>query len=113
MAPLSISSLVSFFSDELKSLTRGENHYKCNDIESFTYSDGIIRGEVHASMKKKVYKVTVSLRSTPAPKLSRRRLWGEFVWGGGGKYQVIWWWSKICVETAINRRNIVFTSQVS
>ena len=63
MAALSISSLVSFFSDEQKSLTRGENHYKSNHIESFTYSDGIIRGEVHASMKKKVYKVTVSLRS--------------------------------------------------
>ena len=63
MAALSISSLVSFFSDEQKSLTRGENHYKSNHIERFTYSDGIIRGEVHASIKKKVYKVTVSLRS--------------------------------------------------
>ena len=60
---LSISSLVSFFSDEQKSLTRGENHYKSNHMESFTYSDGIICGEVHASMKKKVYKATVSLRS--------------------------------------------------
>ena len=69
MAALSISSLVSFFSDEQKSLTRGENHYKSNHIESFTYSDGIIRGEVHASMKKKVYKVTVSLRSNiPFPR---------------------------------------------
>ena len=57
---LSITSLVSFFGNEQKSLTRGENHYKSNHVESFTYSDGIIRGEVHASMKKKVYKVTVS-----------------------------------------------------
>ena len=29
-------------------------------FESFTYSDGIIRGEVHASMRNKVYKETVS-----------------------------------------------------
>ena len=68
MAALSISSLVSFFSDEQKSLTRGENHYNSNHIESFTCGDGIIRGEVHASMKKKVYKVTVSIRSNiPLP----------------------------------------------
>ena len=60
MAALSISSLASFFADEQKSLTRGENHYKSNHVESFSYSDGIIRGEIHASMKKKVYKVTVS-----------------------------------------------------
>ena len=56
MAVLSISSLASFFADEQKSLTRGKNHYKSNHVESFSYSDGIIRGE----MKKKVYKVTVS-----------------------------------------------------
>ena len=63
MAALSITSLVSFFGNEQKSLTRGENHYKSNHVESFTYSDGIIRGEVHASMKKNVYKVTVSSHS--------------------------------------------------
>ena len=60
MAAISISSLASFFADEQKSLTRGENHYKSNHVESLSYSDGIIRGEIHASMKKKVYKVTVS-----------------------------------------------------
>ena len=46
MAALSITSLVSFFGNEQKSLTRGENHYKSNHVESFTYSDGIIRGVV-------------------------------------------------------------------
>lgn len=61
MAALSISSLASFFADEQKSLTRGENHYKSNHVESFSYIDGIIRGEIHASMKKKVYKVTIYL----------------------------------------------------
>ena len=62
MAALSISSLASFFSDEQKFLARGKNHYQSNHIESFSFSDGVIRGEVHASMKKKVYKVTVSDR---------------------------------------------------
>ena len=57
LAALSISSLASFFSDEQKSLTGGENYYQSNHIESFSFSDGVIRGEVHASMKKKVYKV--------------------------------------------------------
>ena len=60
MAALSITSLVSFFRNEQKSVSRGENHYKSNHVESFTYSDGIIRGEVHASMRNKVYKATVS-----------------------------------------------------
>ena len=59
MAALSISSLASFFSDEQKFLARGKNHYQSNHIESFSFSDGVICG-VHASMKKKVYKVTVS-----------------------------------------------------
>ena len=62
MAALSISSLASFFSDEQKSLTRRENHYQSNHIEWFSVSNGVIRGEIHASMKKKVYKVTVSDR---------------------------------------------------
>ena len=60
MAALSITSLVSFFGNEQKSLTRGENLYKSNHVESFAYSDGMIRGEIDASMKKKSYKVTVS-----------------------------------------------------
>ena len=29
-------------------------------MEPFTYSEGILRGDVHASMRNKVYKVTVS-----------------------------------------------------
>jgi hypothetical protein len=60
MVALSITSLVSFFDNEQKSLTRGENHYKFSHVESFTYADGTIRGEVHARMREKVYKVTVS-----------------------------------------------------
>ena len=60
MATLSISSLLSFFSDEKKSIKKGENHYKSDHVEAFSYQQGILRGEVHASMKKKIYKVTVS-----------------------------------------------------
>ena len=56
---ISKGSLI-FFENEQKYLTRDENHYKSNHVESFAYFDGIIRGEVHASMKKKAYKVTVS-----------------------------------------------------
>ncbi|XP_020606184.1 uncharacterized protein LOC110044947 [Orbicella faveolata] len=61
MASLSIASLISFFFEEKKSIERGENHYKSDHIESFSYQQGVLRGEVHASMKKKVYKVTIYL----------------------------------------------------
>ena len=60
MSALSIVSLISFFGEEQKSIRKGENHYKSGHVESFTYSEGILRGDVHASMRNKVYKVTVS-----------------------------------------------------
>jgi len=60
MASLSIVSLLSFFSAETKSIKKGENHYISEHVEAFTYQKGVLRGEVHAGMKKKVYKVTVS-----------------------------------------------------
>ena len=59
-AILSITSLLSYFSDKKKSIKKGENHCKSEHVESFSYREGVLRGEVHASMKKKVYKVTVS-----------------------------------------------------
>lgn len=61
MATLSIASLFSFFSEEKKSIKKGENHFKSDHIEAFTYQQGVLRGEVHASMKQKVYKVTIYL----------------------------------------------------
>ena len=66
MASLSIASLISFFAAEKKLIERGENHYKSDHIEAFTYHQGVLRGEVHASMKKKVCKVTVSLHQNGA-----------------------------------------------
>jgi len=59
-ASLSIASLLSFLSEKTKSIKTGENNYKSEHVEAFTYQQGVLRGEVHASMKKKVYKVTVS-----------------------------------------------------
>ncbi|XP_031549225.1 uncharacterized protein LOC116286787 [Actinia tenebrosa] len=61
MASLSIASLSSFFVEEQKSISRGENHYQSAHVESFSYDQGVLRGEVKASMKNKVYKVTIYL----------------------------------------------------
>ena len=58
MAAVTIGSLVSFFAEEKRSITRGENHYRSDHVESF------IRGTVHASMKNKSYNVTVGSRSS-------------------------------------------------
>ena len=59
MALLSIASLVSFFAGEQKSVDRGENHFRSSHVESFAYLPGVLKGEVHASLKKTIYKVTV------------------------------------------------------
>ena len=60
MASLSITALSNFFSEERKSICKGENHYKSDHVKSFFYNAGAIRGQVKASMKEKSYKVTVS-----------------------------------------------------
>lgn len=62
MAALSITSFAKYFSDEPKSLNRGENHYQSGHVLSFCYCDGIIRGSVQASMKSTTYKVTIYLQ---------------------------------------------------
>ena len=66
MASPSIAALIPFFAKEKRSIERGENHYRSEHIESFSYHQGVLRGEVQASMKKKVYRVTVSLEPTIA-----------------------------------------------
>lgn len=71
MATLSIASLLSYFSEENKSIKKGENHYKSDHVESFSYHEGVLRGEVQASMKKKVYKVTVSYSFVSCLKANR------------------------------------------
>ena len=62
MAAITISSLVTFFSDEPKSIKRGENHFKSDHVLSFSYCPGMINGKIQASMKDKAYKATVSTR---------------------------------------------------
>jgi len=65
MAVLTISSLLSFFENENKSVSRGVNHFKSNNVESFSVSQGVLKGQVHASMKKKVYNAdNVTVRET-------------------------------------------------
>lgn len=49
----------AIFEDEKKSIAKGENHVKSDHIECFMYNQGILRGKVHASMRSKVYEVTV------------------------------------------------------
>ena len=62
MAAMSISAQASLFADEPKSINRGENHYNSKHVESFEYADGVMRGNVHASMKNRTYKTTVSIK---------------------------------------------------
>ena len=60
MAVLTIASLLSFFENDDKSISQGENHVKSNHMESFSASQGVLKGRVHANVKKKVYNLTVS-----------------------------------------------------
>ena len=59
MSLFSISSLLSYFEEEKKSIAKGEKHVKSDLIEYFMYNQGILRGKVHASIKSKVYEVMV------------------------------------------------------
>ena len=52
---LFIASLPSSITEEKKSIRKGENHYKYGHVDSFFYEPGVLRQEVHSSMKKKVY----------------------------------------------------------
>ena len=49
----------NLFSGEQKLLDRGENHYRSDHVQSFTYSVRITGGEIQASMKNKNYKAAV------------------------------------------------------
>ena len=45
MATLSIASLLSFFSDEKKSIKKGENHFKSDHVEAISYQRKVFYGE--------------------------------------------------------------------
>ena len=57
---------ICFLRRRKKSTQRGENHYRSEHIESFSYHQSVLRREFYASMKKKVYKITVSLHQIRA-----------------------------------------------
>ena len=57
---VTIASLLSFFENENKSVSRGEYHFKSNNVESFSASQVVFKGQVHASLEKIVYNVTIS-----------------------------------------------------
>lgn len=59
MAVLSIASFIPFFVEEQKSIKNGESHYRSGHVESFSYSQGILRGDLHVRQNK-FYKVMVS-----------------------------------------------------
>lgn len=60
MASLSIAALFTFYVNESKSVSRGENHFKSEHVLSCSYFEGLITGKVRASMKNKEYSVRVS-----------------------------------------------------
>ena len=55
---VAIASLLFFFENENKTISRGEYHFKSDNVESFSASQGVFKGQV--SMKKVVYNVTIS-----------------------------------------------------
>lgn len=57
---VSISNLMSFFLDDRKTIDRGENHYKSGHVEQCSLDAGLLTGIVRASMRDKVYRVSVS-----------------------------------------------------
>ena len=59
-----IDRFPSFFHLRGKEINKkGRKPLKSDHIETFTYQQGVLPGEVHTSMKQKVYKVTVSCYS--------------------------------------------------
>ena len=57
---VTIASLLSFSKIRKKTVSRGEYHFKSDNVESFSASQGVFKGQIHASMKKVVYNVTIS-----------------------------------------------------
>ena len=47
---VTIASLLSFFENENKTVSRGEYHFKSDNVESFSASQGVFKGQVHVSI---------------------------------------------------------------
>jgi len=58
---IKISSILSFI-DDTKIFSKGENSFECGYVVNFNYLHdvGILSGQVHASMKNRLYDVKVN-----------------------------------------------------
>lgn len=60
---LKICNIIEFFEDDNKMIKRGENALESNHVKSMQFDADLllIRGDIHASMKDKIYNVQVGL----------------------------------------------------
>lgn len=60
---LKICNIIEFFEGEKKTIQRGENALESSHVKTMQFDAdlSIIRGEIHASMKDKIYNVMVGL----------------------------------------------------
>ena len=57
---VSVYNIMTFFKGEEKSVNRGQNHFKSGHVEQCIYTKGQINGVVRASMRDRLYQVSVS-----------------------------------------------------
>lgn len=59
---LKFHAISEFFADEIKLVKRGENAYESNHVVNYFFDGEChIDGQVHASMKDKIYNVQASI----------------------------------------------------
>lgn len=57
-----LHEIYEFFEGEVKLIKRGENAYESNHVERYYFNgDSHIDGQVHASMKDRIYNVEASI----------------------------------------------------
>lgn len=57
-----LHAIYEFFADEIKLVKRGENAYESKHVENYFFDgESHIDGQVHASMKDKIYNVEASI----------------------------------------------------
>lgn len=61
--PMTITWLAEYFGTKKKCIPRGENHYKSGHVLKCRHYRGELTGEVKASMKSRIYTVSVSADS--------------------------------------------------
>lgn len=60
---LKLAKIVCFFSEDSKAFSKGENAVESGHVENMDFDAELmlIRGNVHASMKNRVYKIEVKM----------------------------------------------------